>query len=58
MSFNPKTISKNINKTINPDNSIEGILNNLREMLFKFQNPNEEISIDIYPFKVFSLLSP
>lgn len=56
--FNPKTISRNIKKIINPDDSIEGILNNLGGMLFNFQNPNEEISIDIYPFKIFSWLSP
>lgn len=55
--FNPKTVSRNKNKLLNPDNTIDGILNNLGGRYFKFKN-TEEIEIGEYPYKIFSWLSP
>ena len=55
--FNPKTISKNRNKIINPDDTIDGVLNIFGGKYFIFKS-KEEISLDEYPFKVFAWFSP
>ena len=55
--FQNKTITRNRNKLINPDNSIEGILKTFGGKYFKFQS-KEEIDLDQYPFEVFSWMSP
>lgn len=55
--FNVKTITRNKNKLINPDDSIEGILNGLGGMFFKFSS-NDEISLDEYPFQIIAWLTP
>ena len=55
--FNVKTITRNKNKLINPNDSIEGILNGLGGMFFKFSS-NDEISLDEYPFQIIAWLTP
>lgn len=55
--FNPKTIARTKNKIINPDNTINGIIQTFGGQFFRFHN-NEDISLDDYPFQIFSWFSP
>lgn len=55
--FDLKTIKRTQYKTLNPDNSLEGIFNNFGGTLFKF-HPKESINLTEYPFEVFAYFSP
>lgn len=55
--FDPKTIARTKNKIINPDNTISGIIQTFGGQFFRFHN-SEEISLDDYPFQIFSWFSP
>ena len=50
--FTSKTISRQINLTFNPDDTIDGVFKSFGGKYFRFHS-DEEISIDDFPFNIF-----
>lgn len=55
--FTSKTISRQINLTFNPDDTIDGVFKSFGGKYFRFHS-DEEISIDDFPFNIFCWFSP